>query len=78
MVKSKPSFPLEDNESKIQTDRNKGRASKPNHYRGKKPQNKLSPYPKSDTNFQGQCTYLEGYIFDLGPRSFYKYSQTMK
>ena len=65
MVKSKPSRPPEGNELKIPTDGNKGKFSKPKKYRGKKPQNKPSPDPKTKTDFQGRCTDLEGYTFDL-------------
>ena len=46
MVESKPSSPPEGNELNILTDGNKGQASKPNKYRGKKqPRNKLSLEP---------------------------------
>ena len=60
MVESKPSHPPEVNELKIPTDRNKWQASKPKKYRVKKPQNKPSPEPKTETNFQGLFIYLEG------------------
>ena len=63
---------------KIPTDWKKGQASKTNKYRGKTPQNKPRPYPEAATDFQGRCTDLEGYIFDLGPRASKKISQTMK
>ena len=79
MVKSKPSHPPEGNEFKIPTDGNKGQASKPKKCRGKKqPQNKPILEPETDTDFQGRCTDLEGYMFDLGPRASDKFSRTMK
>ena len=79
MVESKPSRPPEGNELNIPTDGNKGQVSKPKKYRGKKqPRNKSSLDPKTETDFQGRCTDLEGYTFDLGPRASYKFSRTMK
>ena len=78
MVESKPSHPPEGNKFKIPNDRNKVQASKPNKYRGKKPWNKPSPEPETETNFQGWCTDLEGYTFDLGPRAYDKFYKTMK
>ena len=79
MVKSKPYLPPEGNELKIPTDRNKGQASNPNKYRSKKqPRNKSSLDLETDTDFQGRCTDLEGYTFDLGPRASEKFSRTMK
>ena len=69
MVKSKPSHPPEGNEPKIPTDRNKGQSSKTKKYRGKKTRYKPSPDPKTETDFQGWCTDLYGYTFDLGPRA---------
>ena len=60
MVESKPSRPSEGNESKIPTEGNKGQASNPNNYIGKKPQNKPSPEPEAKTDSQGRCTDLEG------------------
>ena len=74
----KPSRPPERNESKNRTDRNKGKASYTNNYRGKKHRNNPSPKPEAGTDFKGRCTDLKGYIFDLGPRSSDKGSQTMK
>ena len=78
MVKSKPSLPLEVNELKTLTGGNKGQASKPKKYRGKKPRKKPSPDPETNTDFQCRCTELEGYTFDLGPRATDKFSRTMK
>ena len=78
MVKSKPSRPPKGNVLKIPSKRKKGQASNPNKYRSKKPQNKPSPYPKADTDFQGHCTGLEGYTFDLGPIAPDKFSRTMR
>ena len=68
MVKSKPSCPPGGNESKIPVNKNKGQPFKPNKYRGKKYENKPSLDPKAKPDFQGRCTDLVGYIFDLGPR----------
>ena len=79
MVESKPSRPPEGNELKILPDRNKGQVSKPKKYRGKKqPRNKSSLEPETETDFQGRCTDLEGYTFDLGPRASDKFARTMK
>ena len=79
MVKLKPSRPPEGNELNIPTDRNKWQASKPNKYRVKKqPWNKSRLEPETETDFQGRCTDLEGYTFDLGPRASDKFARTMK
>ena len=78
MVKSKPSRPPDGNESKILTDSNKGKASKPKKYRGNKPWNKPSPEPEAKTDFQVRCTNLEGCTFDLGLRESETYARTMK
>ena len=45
MVESKLPRPPEGNELNIPTDRNKGQASKPKKYKGKKPRNKPSLKP---------------------------------
>ena len=60
MVESKRSRPPENNKLKIPTDRNKGLASEPKKYRGKKPQNKPSLEPKTQTDLQFQYTDLGG------------------
>ena len=78
MVKSKPSRPPEGNKLKIPTDGNKGQAFKPKKYRGKKPLNEISLDPETNTGIQGQCTDLEGYTFDLGPRAYEIVFRTMK
>ena len=79
MVESKPSCPLEGNESKIPNNGKKEQASNPKKYIGKKqPQNKPILKPKTDTDFQVQCTDLEGYTFDLGPRASDEFPRTMK
>ena len=78
LVKSKPSCPHEGNELKIPTDGNKGQASKPKNYIGKKPRNKTGLEPETETDFQVRCTDLGGYNFDLGPRASEKFSRTMK
>ena len=78
MVKSKPSHPPGENELNIPTDGNKGQASKTKKYRGKKPKKNPSPEPKSQTEFQGRCTDLEGYTFDLGPIASDKFAQKVK
>ena len=78
MVESKPSCPPEGNELEILTDGNKGQASKAKKYRGKKPRSNPSPEPETKTDFQGWCTDLEGYTFNLGPRASEKISRTMK
>ena len=53
-------------------------ASKPKKYRGKKPQNKPSPEPETETDFQVRCTDMEGYTFDLGTRVSDKFARKMK
>ena len=78
MVESKPSRPPEGDKLKIPTDGEKGQASNPKNYRGNKPLNKLSPELETKTDFQGWCTDLEGYTFDLGPRESENFSRTMK
>ena len=78
MAESKPYRTPDDNEWNIPTDGNKGQAYKPKKYRGKKPRKDPSPETKAETNFQGQCTDLEGYIFDLGKRVPDKFSQIIK
>ena len=79
MVKQKPSHPPEGNGLNILTDGNKGKASKPKKYRGKKqPRNKPSLDPETETDFQGRYTDLEGYTFDLGPRSSENFARTTK
>ena len=70
MVQSKAPRPHEGNELKIPTERNKGKVSKPNKYRYNKPWNKPIPESRTKTDFQGRCTDLEGYTFDLGPIAF--------
>ena len=78
-VESKSSRPPEGNELKVRTYGNKGKVSNPKKYRGKKqPRNKSSLEPKTETDFQGRCTDLEGYTFDLGPRASDKFARTMK
>ena len=75
MVELKPYHPPEGNELKIPTDGNKGQASKPKKYRGKKKlRNKSSLEPETETDFQGWCTDLEGYTFDLRPRASDKFA----
>ena len=79
MAEQKPSHPPEGNGLNIPTDRNKVQASKPKKYRGKKqPQNKPILEPETETDYQGRCTDLEGYTFDLGPRASDKFAITMK
>ena len=78
MVESKSSYPPEGNKSKTPTDGNKDQASNTKKYRGKKHWNKAILDPKADTEFQGRCTDLEGYTFDLVPRASETYARTMK
>ena len=57
----------------------KGQAPKANRYRGKKIRTKtqgMEPEPKN--KFKGRWSDPEGYILDLGTRSSYKFSRTMK
>ena len=69
MVELKPSHPSDGDESMILNNGKKGQSSNLNNFIGMKPQNKPILEPESETNFQGLCTYLEGYIFDLGTRA---------
>ena len=78
MVELKPSHPPVGKKSNIPTYRDKGQASKPKNYRGKKPWNKPILELKNKTDFQGQCTDLEGYTFDLRKRASDKFSKKMK
>ena len=50
MFELKPSRPPEGNKSKIPTDRNKGKSSKINKYRGKKPNKNPNPEPEYKTD----------------------------
>ena len=77
MVELKLSRSPEGSESKISNGGNKGQVSKSKKYRGKKPQNKPIPDPKTETDFQVWCTDLKGYTFDLGPRAPEKSAKTM-
>ena len=58
MVELKLSHPPEGNELEIPNDWNKGQASNTKKYRGKKPRNKPILEPKTETDYQGQCTGL--------------------
>ena len=78
MVKYKPSGPPEGNKLKIPTDGNKGQASNPKKYIGKKNRNKPSLEPETKTHFQGRRTDLKGYTFDLVPRESEKSATIMK
>ena len=69
MVKSKPSRTSEGNELKILIGGNKGQSPNTKKYRGKKTLNKTGLEPEAETDFQGRCTDLEGYVFYLGPRA---------
>ena len=78
MVENKPSCFPEGNDKK--TDRkNNGKASNPKRYRSKKNQKKnQGPELESNTNFKGRWSDLECYIFELGQRSWDKFSRMMK
>ena len=79
MVELKPYRPPEGSEPTITTDGNKGRASKPKKYIGKKqPWNQSILDPENETDSQGRCTDLEGYTFDLGQRASDKFARTMQ
>ena len=78
VVETKSSWYTEGNESKVSTEKNKGQPFKPNSYRVKKTQTKTQgPELEADTDFKGQCSDLEGYIFDHGPRALDKLSRTI-
>ena len=67
MVNNKPSCSPEGKKLKNLTKKNKGQSSKPNRYRGKKMGTKTQgPELEDETNFKGWCSYLEGYILNLG------------
>ena len=78
MAKSKPFCTPEGNELKILTDGNKGQASKPKKYRGKKPKNKPSLEHETETDFHCRCSDLEGYTLYLGPKASEKFARTLK
>ena len=64
---------------KIPNYRNKVQVYNPKKCRGKKKsRNKSSLEPETETDFQGWCTDLEGYTFELGPRASDKFARTMK
>ena len=61
------------------TGESKGKASNMNIYRVKKIQNKTQGLElKAHTNFKGQYSDLEGYVFNIGPRDLNKLSRTMR
>ena len=61
MVKTKPSWSPEVNESKVLTDKNKGHATNIRSYRGKKRENKTQGTElKAKTDYKGWCSDLEG------------------
>ena len=79
MVENKPFCYLEGNGLKNLTDENKGQVYNPKRYSYKKTRTKTQvPELKAETNFKGRCSDLEGYIFDLGPKSSDKFSRTTK
>ena len=66
----KLSCPPQVNESNNFTGKNKGYASKPKIYRGKKTQTKTQgPELEAETHFKRRCSDLEDYIFDIGLRA---------
>ena len=70
MVESKSSCTLKVNKLKNSTGKTEGQATKYKKYRSKKTQTKSQgPERKAKTNFKGCWNDLEGYIFDLGPKS---------
>ena len=59
--------------------KNKGKASKPKRYRGKKTQTKTKGRElEANTKSKGWCSYLEGHVLDIGPRALDKYERTMQ
>ena len=61
------------------TDKKKGQSFKPKRYRGKKMRTKIQGLElKSETDFLGWCSDVEGYIFNIGPRASEKFSKTTK
>ena len=79
VVETKTSWPPKENESKGSSNKSKGQASKIKRYIDKKALTKTQgPDLKANTDFKGQCSDLEGYIFDLGLRNSDKFSMAMK
>ena len=71
--------PLEGNDLKNSTEKNKEQSPKSKKYIGKNTQIKSQvPEPKNKTNFKGQCSDLENYIFDLCTRASEKFTKIIK
>ena len=79
MVETKPYCTPEINDLNKFTNKDEGQSPKFNKYRSKKTLTKYQDtYPKGKINFKGQCSDLEGYIFDLDPIALEKFDKTMK
>ena len=79
MFETKPPHSPEENESENLTDEHKGKSHKTKRYLSNKTwTNTQGPKLESETNFKGQCSYLEGYIFNLGMRAAENSTRMMK
>ena len=79
MVKSKLFLSSEGGDSKVSTEKSKGHASNPKRYRVNRTQRKTQGQePEADTNFKGNCSDLEVYIFDLRPKASENFARMMK
>ena len=79
MLRTKPPQSPKGNETNGSTKKIKGQASKTKRYRGNKTRTKTQGLElEANTNFKGRFSDLEGYAFDLVPRSSNKFSRIMK
>ena len=79
MVETKPFRYPEENNSKNLIDKNKGQASNTKRYICKKTRTKTQCLEfEAETDCKGQCSDLEGYIFDIGTRALKKFTRTTK
>ena len=79
IIKTKPSWSPDVDESKCSTDEIKRQASKPKIYRGNKMQTKIQGLEiEANTNFKVQWSVSESYIFNLRPRASDKFTRKIK
>ena len=79
MVKAKPPRYPEGNKSNNSAEKHKGQAPNTKRYQGKKNRtNTQCMELEAETNFKGWSRYLEGYIFELGPRASERFPMMMK
>ena len=73
-----PQFP-EGNKPKGSSDKSKRQSFKPKRYRAKNTWTKTKYMElKAGTNFNGWCSDMEWYVFDILPRELEKFASTMK